>query len=383
MRIFEVGGCVRDRFMGIKPKDIDYVVVGSSTDEMKSLGYVQVGADFPVFLHSEYPDRQFALARKERKIAAGYHGFETIHDSNVSLLEDLFRRDLTMNAMAQEVLDFGLPTQRLDPTIIDPYNGLDHIRQRLLRHVSDAFAEDPVRVLRVARFAARYNFMIHEDTLALMKQLHKSGELFHLTPERVWLEISKSLEEPYFEVFFNTLIAIGCSKYSWFPQRYQLSDSNIFKFNYNAVRPVLKQCSLAVKLAVIGFTYQQLVALKAPNKDAVVAQWLESNFVHLMVYAGFRYDFSNDTLLSSLVSLLNICNMANDHNLEVACELFYLVSLHNDNSINLLALSSKLVWKRLQSVTTAELHNVHLLKGKEIGVAVTEKRKEVLREWLN
>lgn len=197
MKVYQVGGCVRDLLMGLNPKDIDFVVVGSTEEEMTSLGYEQVGKDFPVFLHPQTGD-EYALARKERKTGAGYNGF-SVEIDNVSLEDDLFRRDLTINAMAMD--DNG--------QIIDPYNGQDDLKNGVLKHVSKHFAEDPVRILRIARFSARYDFKIHKDTLSMMTQMVDNGEFDSLTGERVWKEFEKVLTEKNLVNFFNNLEYIG------------------------------------------------------------------------------------------------------------------------------------------------------------------------------
>lgn len=197
MIIYKVGGFVRDSLLGLNPKDIDYVVVNSTTEEMLSLGYEQVGADFPVFLHPETKD-EYALARKERKTGNGYNGF-SVDINNVSLEEDLFRRDLTVNAMAFN--------QNND--LIDPFNGLQDLKNKTLRHVSQHFKEDPVRILRVARFAARYNFNVADETLEFMKEMVNNGEFNKLTKERVWKEFEKAFQEPHLDKFFDILNTIG------------------------------------------------------------------------------------------------------------------------------------------------------------------------------
>lgn len=181
MKIYRVGGCVRDTLLFRNPKDIDYVVVGSTPEQMMELGYQQVGKDFPVFLKD---GEEYALARTERKTGTGYHGFTTNFDPTVTLIEDLRRRDLTINAMAQD-MDTG--------EIIDPYGGQQDLEQHILRHTSEAFAEDPVRVLRTARFAARYGFNVADETMELMKQI--VGELVYVSPERIWLEFEKGMAE--------------------------------------------------------------------------------------------------------------------------------------------------------------------------------------------
>ena len=197
MKIYKVGGCVRDYLMGKEPKDIDYVVVGSNEQEMLSLGFEQVGQDFPVFLHPK-DKSEYALARKEKKIGHGYNGFST-ETKNVSLEEDLYRRDLTINAIAMDN----------NENIIDPFNGSDDIKNKILRHVSEHFKEDPVRILRVARFSARYNFKVSKETYQLMSIMVKNGEFDCLTKERVWLEFEKSLTEPFLKNFFDILEHIG------------------------------------------------------------------------------------------------------------------------------------------------------------------------------
>ncbi|KGJ89001.1 multifunctional CCA addition/repair protein [Colwellia psychrerythraea] len=187
LNTFLVGGAVRDKLLNRPIKDKDYLVVGSSLEEMLNLGYQQVGKDFPVFLHPK-TKAEYALARTERKQGQGYTGFSCYFAPDVTIEQDLLRRDLTVNAMA--MADNG--------DIIDPYNGQKDLNDRILRHVSDAFVEDPLRVLRVARFAARYHkygFTIANETLILMQTISGSGELKSLTPERVWQEMQLSLAD--------------------------------------------------------------------------------------------------------------------------------------------------------------------------------------------
>ena len=197
MQIFKVGGAVRDQLLDRKVIDIDWVVVGATPEQMLAQGFRPVGDDFPVFLHP-VSGEEYALARTERKSGHGYNGF-TFHTSpEVTLEEDLLRRDLTVNAMALAA----------DGTLYDPYGGQADLAARVLRHVSPAFAEDPLRVLRVARFAARYaylGFSVHPDTLQLMRTLAESGELEHLTAERIWQEFACALMEENPEVFIQVL----------------------------------------------------------------------------------------------------------------------------------------------------------------------------------
>ncbi|WP_105258006.1 tRNA nucleotidyltransferase [Pseudoalteromonas sp. T1lg88] len=197
MQTYLVGGAVRDQLLGRVIKERDYVVVGATIEEMKRLGYTQVGKDFPVFLHPRSKE-EYALARTERKQGQGYTGFICDFNPDITLEQDLERRDLTVNAIAQGE----------DGQLIDPFCGQDDIEKRLLRHVSTAFSEDPLRVLRVARFRARYHYLgfhIAEETLALMRDIAHSGELQALTPERVWMEWQKALDDGYIHIFIDAL----------------------------------------------------------------------------------------------------------------------------------------------------------------------------------
>jgi tRNA nucleotidyltransferase (CCA-adding enzyme) len=187
MKIYAVGGAIRDTLMGLPVHDIDYVVVGSSVEEMISEGYRPVGKEFPVFLHPE-TQAEYALARTERKTGKGYKGFMFYADPTVTLEQDLERRDLTINAMAQEVDEDG---QWMDP-ILDPYNGQEDLASKIFRHVSDAFAEDPLRLLRIARFAARFpEFAVAPETMDALKVIVQSNELSALSAERIWQELAR------------------------------------------------------------------------------------------------------------------------------------------------------------------------------------------------
>jgi len=198
MKIYQVGGAVRDRLLGLPVKDRDWVVVGATPEQMIALGYKPVGRDFPVFLHPQSAE-EYALARTERKTAPGYTGFVVNTSPDVTLEQDLMRRDLTINAMALDE----------NGDLIDPCNGRDDVAHGILRHVSPAFVEDPLRVLRVARFAARFGFTVAGPTLELMKQITASGELDALVAERVWLETERALGEDRASLFFTVLQDCG------------------------------------------------------------------------------------------------------------------------------------------------------------------------------
>jgi tRNA nucleotidyltransferase (CCA-adding enzyme) len=201
MELYKVGGCVRDRLLGLPVKDQDWVVVGSNVDEMLSQGFRPVGKDFPVFLHPETQE-EYALARTERKTAPGYHGFEFHASPEVTLEEDLARRDLTINSMAEDT----------DGNIFDPFNGQADLQNKILRHVSPAFVEDPVRVLRLARFAARFGFQVAGETKQLISQMIANDELEHLVAERVWQELEKALSTKQPSLFFYCLREVRALK---------------------------------------------------------------------------------------------------------------------------------------------------------------------------
>jgi tRNA nucleotidyltransferase (CCA-adding enzyme) len=199
MRTFRVGGAVRDALLGLPVNDTDWVVVGATPEQMVAAGYLPVGKDFPVFLHPQTRE-EYALARTERKTGRGYHGFAIHASPDVTLEEDLARRDLTINAIAQAE----------DASLIDPFGGQQDLRRRVLRHVTEAFREDPVRILRVARFAARFqDFSLAPETQALMRAMVEEGEADHLVPERVWQELARGLMEDRPSRMFTVLRECG------------------------------------------------------------------------------------------------------------------------------------------------------------------------------
>lgn len=198
MKTYRVGGAVRDRLLGRATQDNDWVVVGATPEQLTALGYRPVGNDFPVFIHPQTGE-EYALARTERKSGRGYRGFTVYSAPDVTLEDDLQRRDLTINAIAED--EHG--------NLIDPFQGRADLEQQILRHVSPAFVEDPLRVLRVARFAARFDFAIAQETLRLMAEIAGGGELNDLVPERVWAEMERALGEPHPARFFTTLRECG------------------------------------------------------------------------------------------------------------------------------------------------------------------------------
>jgi len=224
MRYFKVGGYIRDLLMGVRSQDVDWVVTGATEAELMASppfhikSFAKVGAEFPVYL-SDQGD-EWALARREKKSGKGYHGFDVEFGPEVTIEEDLFRRDLTINAMAMEFFDDG-QTRVLN--VIDPFNGQEDLKNKVLRHTSDAFVEDPVRVLRLARFRARFGpeWTIAPETVALVSSMAKQGVLKELTAERVWKELSRALMEPHARLFFDTLLECD-ALHVVFPEVYRL-----------------------------------------------------------------------------------------------------------------------------------------------------------------
>jgi tRNA nucleotidyltransferase (CCA-adding enzyme) len=263
IQVYLVGGAVRDQLLKYPVKEWDWVVVGARPEQMLALGYRQVGKDFPVFLHPKTGD-EYALARTERKSGHGYTGFTVDSDASVTLEQDLFRRDLTINAIAQDA----------QGQLIDPYGGQRDLDARVLRHVSEAFVEDPLRVLRVARFAARYHhlgFTIAAQTLQLMRRIASSGELQHLPDERIWQEMERALGESSAHIFFTTLRDSGALQAlfpGWEIQPAQLQ---------NLQRAVAMSPLTAVRFAALGASLELeqlrllLEQLRAPNHHRELA----------------------------------------------------------------------------------------------------------------
>jgi tRNA nucleotidyltransferase (CCA-adding enzyme) len=244
MEIYLVGGAVRDARLGLPVKERDWVVVGATPQDMLALGYQPVGKDFPVFLHPQSKE-EYALARTERKTGHGYTGFETCADPGITLEQDLLRRDLTINAMAETP----------DGELIDPYQGMDDLNNGVLRHVSPAFSEDPVRVLRTARFAARFapqGFHVAHDTNALMRRMVQNGEVSHLVAERVWAELVKALDTETPARFFKVLAGCGALEIL-FPELVLAGATENDHGQPGIVLPVLEQAVILSTRTTIRF----------------------------------------------------------------------------------------------------------------------------------
>lgn len=291
MKIYLVGGAVRDKLLGLPVKERDYVVVGADENEMLKLGYQQVGKEFPVFLHPKTRE-EYALARAERKTGPGYKGFAVDASKTVTLEEDLKRRDLTINAMAET--DEG--------ALVDPYHGKQDLDQKILRHVSEAFAEDPVRILRVGRFLARYaclGFSVAPETTALMKQMVSAGEVNALVAERVWKELERALGEKNPEKFFEVMQSCGAFEIL-FPA---------FDDQQQALKALTAASELSddttVRFAALLFAAEDTDALcrrfRAPNQYQQLAK-----MVHRFHAEAFTAKSASDEALLELFSKLDI-----------------------------------------------------------------------------
>ena len=368
--IYLVGGAVRDHLLGRKVKDNDFVVVGSTEQEMLDLGFTKVGADFPVFLHPLTGD-EYALARKERKVAAGYNGFKVDFDPTVTLEDDLVRRDLTINAMAVPVLvDIGL--HQFTPEwndIIDPFGGRSDLEHKILRHTSEAFAEDPVRVLRVARFAARYEFDISVITINLMKQLVKSGELDALVPERVWAECEKALAETNPMAFFRTLEMCGADRVL-FPEL-RMND-----FLETCLNKTPNDSNLRFALACLKLTENEIndlcARLKVPNdfkQRAVRANKLVSTL---------REKLTAESVVSTLESVSGFQNAENvDDALLVAHHSAYNTEEFFNRAVSVAVVAPDVCGVRFADLTDDQQET---LKGPEISAALRKLRLRLVKE---
>lgn len=266
MQIYLVGGAVRDKYLNIPIKEKDWCVVGSSSNDLIEMGFKAVGKDFPVFLHPETKE-EYALARIEKKIGPGYHGFSFLTSKEVSLQDDLKRRDLTINAMAIDN----------EGNLIDPHHGLNDLENKILRHVSNSFREDPVRVLRVAKFSARFHkkgFIIHPETLKMMKSMSKQGEIQNLVGDRVWKETEEALSSGDSHIFFRALQDCDALRII-FPEFYELdssSKSNSTKIKEKYTFEILEHSSNKTNNPAINFSILVFDILKSRHKSSNAMQ---------------------------------------------------------------------------------------------------------------
>lgn len=364
MQIYLVGGAVRDTLLGRHVKDRDYVVVGATEQSMLDKGFAKVGADFPVFLHP-ITGEEFALARKERKVSAGYKGFEVDFDPSVTLEEDLIRRDLTINAMAVPV------DEDLNPNwdhLVDPFNGQQDLKEGILRHVSEAFAEDPVRILRVARFAARYGFDVAKDTVVLMSDLVSNGELNHLVPERVWSELERALTEPFPKSFFWTLRKC-CANQVLFPELKidNFLESSLTDSPENAEIRFALMCINLEETAINGLCMR----LKVPN-----------NFRRIALNARQMCELLRKEKMTSrdVVCVLDMVKKDAQLALDIANYSAYNNEQFRKNVVRVLLISLHVQKVRFADLTLIQQKT---LRGSEISYALHELRLKIADKYLH
>lgn len=319
MDIYLVGGAVRDALLGLPVSDRDWVVVGATPDMMLALGYQQVGRDFPVFLHPDTRE-EYALARTERKTGSGYTGFSCYSAPDVTLEDDLQRRDLTINAIAQSA----------DGTLHDPYHGTDDLKNRVLRHVSAAFTEDPLRVLRVARFAARFatqGFVIAQETLELMSAITQQGELSHLTAERVWKETEKALNSPRPDIYFSVLRRCGALA---------------------VLFPELETLFCATD----GQTGYDILTASLLRRTVLLTDSTDIRFAALCLYLSYHSTGEGITAIQSLAERLRVPNTARDLALLAAGDYRTVHNINNLTADDIVTLFDSLdAWRKPERIT--------------------------------
>ncbi|RUT66884.1 multifunctional CCA tRNA nucleotidyl transferase/2'3'-cyclic phosphodiesterase/2'nucleotidase/phosphatase [Morganella morganii] len=318
MDIYLVGGAVRDALLGLPVSDRDWVVVGATPDMMLARGYQQVGRDFPVFLHPDTRE-EYALARTERKTGAGYTGFVCYSAPDVTLEDDLQRRDLTINAIAQSA----------DGILHDPYHGTDDLKNRILRHVSAAFTEDPLRVLRVARFAARFapqGFVIAPETFELMSAITQQGELAHLTAERVWKETEKALNSPRPDIYFSVLRNCGALA---------------------ALFPELETLFCTTD----GQTGYDILTASLLRRTVLLTDSTDIHFAALCLYLSCHSTWEGTTAIQSLAERLRVPNPARDLALLATRHYRTVHDINNLTADNIIALLDSLdAWRKPERI---------------------------------
>lgn len=355
MKIYLVGGAVRDQLLGLPAKEKDWVVVGASVHDMLQLGFRQVGKDFPVFLHPKTQE-EYALARKERKTGKGYTGFSVEASPNVTLEEDLLRRDITINAMALD---------EKTGTIIDPYHGQDDLNHRLLRHVSAAFSEDPVRILRVARFAARFDFEVAPETYHLMQAMVNAGEVDALVAERVWKECERALNEKNPIRFFEVLQQCGADKIL-FPA-----------FSHQGLAALIqtsKKTAIAtIRLAALCYT------LTAKEIQTFTDRYrIPHDYKDLVIMVNRFYPLFLEAKNLNAVELTNLLQQLDAFRREERFHAFLLacqaISLSSEDFL----LHCFNVAKNIEIKT-----HIQLLKGKQIAEKITQLRTTAIQQFLS
>ena len=306
MQVYLVGGAVRDQLLGRPIKDKDFVVVGATVADMLAAGFQQVGADFPVFLHPVSRE-EYALARTERKQGLGYQGFSVHASPDVTLREDLQRRDLTVNAMAIEVKSLTDDTP-ITGKVVDYYGGLDDIENKTLRHVSSAFSEDPLRVLRTARFYGRYydlGFSIADETLLLMRQLVSSGELAHLSSERIWQESSRAMMQVSPQVYWQQLFEIGALTEYFAPLHQVWSHAQ-----YDQIREIVQTALYFAGQMQLNLSQRWALLMASLNTDSFALKPTDSNSDNIASNDIASNDIASNNIATAVKGINEIGNSA-------------------------------------------------------------------------
>ena len=366
MKIYLVGGAVRDKLLGLPTKERDWVVVNATVNDMVRLGYRQVGKEFPVFLHPKTGE-EYALARMERKVKPGYQGFTFDTSPAVSLEDDLIRRDLTINAMAEEE----------DGTIIDPHGGQKDIKAKLLRHVSPAFAEDPVRILRVGRFYARYaalGFTLAPETITLMKNMVQAGEVDALVAERVWKELERALGEKNPEKFFETLAVCGALQ-KLFPEIEMESDG---------IHALIKAAELSDKPAVRFAALLHVISNAKPIIQQLCNRYrLPNAFKELACLTALHYEEALRAKQLSAEQLLKLFNALDIYRREPRF-LDFLVACKAIAETKKATFDMQWLHTGAHAAKSAEVQSLIArgLTGKPLADEIMKKRLEKISAWL-
>lgn len=395
MEIFVVGGSVRDVLLGRTPTDIDYVVVGSNHQEMIDLNFTQVGADFPVYLHPTTGE-EYALARQERSTGPSYNEFVLITD-DVTLHQDLMRRDLTINALAVPLEQWPQFLNTGDVAlVVDCFNGIRDLTDRIIRHVSDAFKEDPVRLLRVCRFAARYRFTVHPDTIAMLRDMSQQNMFMHLTPQRVWTELSRTLDESLNSdyktswpiKFFDIL-----SQTDAWSQIFPLLDpTDIVEPNGTRRNHFQYACNhklnKAVMLMVLGFSSQQLLNISGPADLIKQLQHFEAvNLIWDSIFESTVYIHNEGWLDNFIQTLKTFDVLRNLESREIVDQLFTIRFVTICNAINnhLNVVVSRSTIDKLCEIrfSTLDTNVQQRLGGSEINQHLWDLRKSLARKLLS
>ena len=375
MQIYLVGGAIRDRLLGFSPPfENDWVVVNGTPEDLDNRGYKKVGKSFPVYINPHTGD-EYALARKESKTGTGYHGFDFDANPRITLEEDLARRDLTINAIAED--ENGL--------LIDPYKGQEDLENRQLRHVSAAFKEDPLRVLRIARFKAKLHnlgFTITEETYSLVAEIVESGELLSLVPERIWLETEKTLKHSRFDQYFKTLIEINALD-QIYPDLAGLQKD----FFSNIIFQQASQETVSTKYRFAAIFYALLKDDNSDIKEIIETMQKNMNFpnsykeIPLLLYNSFSLinknisEFTAEHILT-IIEKLNALKKPENLN-----TIFQLIHMDLDRNFND---KKELLEKSLTSALTIQISNIEEegLQGSDIGLKLRELRLNKIQESL-